>query len=109
MVAQLILGSPGNAEEEVMPRSNPRSLSETDRHIGALRDFLGSLRGGLDALEPVLTERSLEDPNTDIDAAMDHRVTREASPLLLRQAQRQLLLYWLASQRSRTHASFVGS
>ena len=85
-----------------MRRNNPYALTETVRYLCALRERL-------DAIEPVLTEISLEDPKSDIDAAMDHRIARDASPLLLRKAQRCLLLYiaWLHDEVAPQHRSWA--
>jgi hypothetical protein len=85
-----------------MPRCNPRAVTEAVQHIRALKD-------SLDALEPVLTETGLEDQDTGIDAAMDHRIPRDASPLLLRHARRRLLLYvaWLHDEATPQHRSWA--
>jgi hypothetical protein len=62
-----------------MVRSNSRTLTESVKHIRELIDCIGALKDCLDTLEPVLTETSLQDQDTNIDAAMDHRIPLDAS------------------------------
>ena len=57
----------------------------------------------------VLTEQNLADPNQSVDAAMDDRLACDASPEILRQAQRCLLGYiaWLLDEAPARHPSWA--
>ncbi len=85
-----------------MPRSNPRTLTARSRIFGAPQACLAMP-------EPTLTEKSLADPDTGFDAAMDYCIPRDASPPLLRQAERCLLGYiaWLQDEAMPQHRSWA--
>ncbi len=79
------------------------------------KDFIATLHADLalrelrDAVAPVLSARELGDPEKSVDAAMDHRLPRDASPELLRQAKRCLLEYigWLLKEARVSHPSWA--
>jgi hypothetical protein len=86
-----------------MASSRSHSFTVTFRVVLALPDV------GEIPTEPVLTEQSLADPDTSVDAAMDHLLPREASSEVLRQAQRCLLAYigWLMDDAPARHPSWA--
>ena len=62
-----------------------------------------------ETLEPMLTEQDFADADQSVDAAMDNLLPRNASPEILRQAQRCLLAYigWLVDDAPARHPSWA--
>jgi len=85
-----------------MSRSRSHSFTVTLRVVLVLPDVL-EMPGA------VLTEQNLADPNQSVDAAMDDRLARDASPEILRQAQRCLLAYiaWILDEALALHPSWA--
>jgi len=62
-----------------------------------------------ETLGPVLTEQDFADADQSVDAAMDYLLPRNASPEILRQAQRHLLSYigWLLDDAPAQYPSWA--
>ena len=88
--------------EQAMAQTNPCPRTTSYRSI-FLRDCICEMLG------PELTEQQLTDPDQAIDAAMDCRISRNASPELLRQTERTLFEYiaWLLDRALPLHPSWV--
>ena len=85
-----------------MSRSQSYNFTVTFRGVLVLSEIE-------DMPEPPLTEQNLADPEKCVDAAMDDRLTHDASPEILRQAQRCLLGYiaWIQDEALARHPSWA--